>query len=60
MSRVTDALLVGGAVVTTTGVVWLLLSGGSHAADQGKDTALAKPDLACGPLGCSLTFTGKF
>lgn len=60
MSRVTDILLVGGAVVTTTGIVWLLVSGSSHEAEPTKDTALAKPDLACGPFGCSLTITGKF
>jgi hypothetical protein len=60
MSRVTDILLVGGAVFTTTGVVWLLLSGGSHEAAPARDEALARPDLACGAAGCSLTITGKF
>jgi hypothetical protein len=60
MTRVTDILLVGGAVVTTTGVVWLLLSGGSHPPSDAKDTALARPDLSCSTVGCAFTFTGRF
>lgn len=60
LSRVTDVLLIGGAVVTTTGIVWLFASGSAPKPESGKDGALARPDLACSTVGCSFTFTGRF
>jgi hypothetical protein len=61
LSRVTDVLLVGGAVVASTGIVWLILSGGSTTTEAPAQTAsVARPDLACSGLGCTFTVTGRF
>jgi hypothetical protein len=57
---VTDLLLIGGAVMTTTGVVWLLASGSAPKQQAGTDVALARPALACSTVGCALTLTGRF
>ena len=52
--RATDFLLIGGGVVVTTGVIWLLVSG-SHSESSG-----ARPDVACFGAGCTFVLTGAF
>jgi hypothetical protein len=59
--RITDVLLIGGAVVTLGGAGWLLFSGGSHEKEPGKAASRARapstisipmPVAGCGPDGC--------
>ena len=60
---ITDVLLVGGGLVTATGV-WLLFSmSTSEAPRQGKvetHNASATPSMACSPSGCVAALAGSF
>jgi hypothetical protein len=52
-ARATDILLIGGGVVATTGIVWLLVSGS-------RPEHRTSPDVACNGAGCTFTLTGSF
>ncbi|MFK8004295.1 MAG: hypothetical protein AB8H86_32315 [Polyangiales bacterium] len=54
--RATDALLYGGAAVTVTGIILILVLPDVTAAD---DVAL-RPNAACGANGCELSLGGSF
>jgi hypothetical protein len=62
LTRVTDVLLVSGAVVASTGIVWLILSGSSTRSEDAavKTAGIAPPDLGCSGNGCAFTLTGSF
>jgi hypothetical protein len=48
--RLTDVLLIGGALVTAGGVTWLLLSGGGAKSETAKSKVV--PSAGCTPAGC--------
>jgi hypothetical protein len=61
--RITDTLLIGGAVVTATGLGLVLFTGGSEAQPApsgGAHATTARSDLACSPWGCVATMSGDF
>ena len=62
LTRATDILLVGGAVLASTGVVWLLIDGGRSDPERPpmQTAGLSPPDLACGGSGCTFSLTGRF
>ncbi|MEZ4263379.1 MAG: hypothetical protein R3B36_30090 [Polyangiaceae bacterium] len=49
--RLTDVLLIGGALVTAGGVTWLLLSGGGGKSETAKKSNVV-PSAGCSPAGC--------
>jgi len=58
--RVADILLIGGGAVFTTGVVWLLLSGGSSRPTTGRSAPQTQAGLTCTPSGCVAQLGGRF
>lgn len=61
LTTATDALLVGGGVLTASGFVWLLLSGsGSSSPSREKERSGPRASAACTGTGCFATFGGRF
>ena len=63
LMRATDFLLVGGGVVATTGVLWLLFSSDAGAREREtapRTSSISPPNLSCSGVGCTLSITGKF
>jgi len=61
LTTTTDALLVGGGVLTLGGFVWLLLTpSGSSATPSREKSSPPRASAACTGTGCFATFGGKF
>ena len=59
--RATDVLLASGAVLATTGVVWLLIAKPSSSESAPRPTALLQPPaVSCSGVGCSVSLVGRF
>jgi hypothetical protein len=61
--RATDVLLVGGGVLVTTSVLWLLLSNEGGPPSEGKprpSARLSHPAFGCAGNGCTFSLTGSF
>jgi hypothetical protein len=61
--RITDTLLIGGGVVTATGIFLLLSTGGTMAARPtvgAAGTTVTRPFFGCSPSGCGAALDGVF